>query len=954
MTHNPFSRSLRARLVGATLSTTAIALAALVFLVALRSGQTLSEQAQEISHWSETQLSGRLLSDAKLAAARLQMQREDVERRFATIAKRWDVSTAVFSGNTVAASELMRPALALADLDGVIAFDQNLRALTADRVEADLLAANTAIGRTPLAAALRAIIARNDRERSTGFMMSLRWDGTVAGALAANETGSFVDVFGQPLFDEFGEVIGGLVGYRMLRPREEILTAFNALSGRDVFILAGSRLLSSAGAEMPDATLGVASTSGLQAIVGTEKVARCIPAAQETRLCVAAPLQELEQIKNKVVGIGEASSRSLLTTLCVVAGLTLCLVAIVLLFLSSHITRPLVRITRTVAEVARGNWHVTVPDVRREDEVGDIARAVVVLEHSLAERDQLRNDVFAKNQILTEREAQLQEQNERFDAALNNMSQGLCMYGANGHLKVSNEQFLHIYGIDAEALAPALTHSDVWLLAGLGHLPVRGRGGAQGRVTTVTLADGRHIEITVQAMADGGWVETHEDVTTSVIAQARITHLATHDALTGLPNRALLTERLGEAFSEYAEGGRAAAVICIDLDDFKGVNDTLGHPAGDDLLRQVGARLTALSSPSKTVARLGGDEFAIVLSGSDLPDGALRFAEEALTQLRRPFFIADQFVSADASLGIAVSAETDSDGEDLLRRADLALYVAKAEGGRRVRAFEPEMEERQHHRRWIERELRIAIANGQIELHYQPLFALATNTVTGFEALARWRHPERGMISPGEFVPVAEATGLIDALGVFVLRTACAAAMSWPGSLRVAVNISPIQFRDGNIHRIVEEVLQETRLPSQRLELEITESVILSQDQATYQMLTELRRLGVRFSMDDFGTGYSSLSSLNSFRFDKIKLDQSFVRNLLDRDEAAAIVHVVAELGRSLKITTTAEGVETEEQLTRLRASGFSEVQGYLLSRPIPAAEVAGFIISQSHLSAAA
>ncbi len=232
-------------------------------------------------------------------------------------------------------------------------------------------------------------------------------------------------------------------------------------------------------------------------------------------------------------------------------------------------------------------------------------------------------------------------------------------------------------------------------------------------------------------------------------------------------------------------------MICIDLDDFKGVNDTLGHPAGDDLLRQVGARLTALSSPGKTVARLGGDEFAIVLSGSDLPDGALRFAEEALAQLRRPFFIADQFVSADASLGIAVSDENDSDGEDLLRRADLALYVAKADGGRRVRAFEPEMEERQHHRRWIERELRIAIANGQIELHYQPLFELATNTVTGFEALARWRHPERGMISPGEFVPVAEATGLIDALGVYVLRTACAAAMGWPGSLRVAVNISP-------------------------------------------------------------------------------------------------------------------------------------------------------------------
>ncbi|MEG9524195.1 MAG: EAL domain-containing protein [Hyphomicrobiales bacterium] len=953
MTRNPFSRSLRARLVGATLSTAAIALAALVFLVALRSEQTLNEQAHEISRWSEAQLSGRLLSDAKLAAARLQMQREDVERRFATMAKRWDVSKAVFSGNTVAASELMRPALSLADLDGAIAFDQNLRALTADRVEADLLTANSALARTPLAAALRAMIARNDRERSTGFMMSLRWDPALAGALAADETGSLVDVFGQPLFDEFGEVIGGLVGYRVLRPREDILTAFSALSGRDVLILDGARLLSSAGAEMLGAELGAASASGLQPIAGAAKVARCIPAAQETRLCVAAPLRELEQIKNKVVGIGEVSSRSLLTTLCVVAGLTLSLMAIVLLFLSSRITRPLVRITQTVAEVARGNWHVAVPDVRREDEVGDIARAVVVLERSLAERDQLRDDVFAKNQILTEREAQLEEQNERFDAALNNMSQGLCMFGANGRLKVSNAQFLRIYGIASEALGSDPNHSDVWLLAGLADL-AGGDIGAHGRVTTATLADGRCIEITVQSMADGGWVETHEDVTTSVIAQARITHLATHDALTGLPNRTLLGERLGSAFSELAKGDRAVAVICLDLDDFKGVNDTLGHPAGDELLRQVGGRLTALSPPGSTVARLGGDEFAMVLSGSELGDGVLRLAEEALVQLRRPFLIADQFVSADASLGIAISTPTDADGDDLLRRADLALYVAKADGGRRVRAFEPEMEERQHHRRWIERELRIAIANGQIELHYQPLFELATNTVTGFEALARWHHPERGMISPGEFVPVAEATGLIDALGVYVLRTACAAAMEWPGALRVAVNISPAQFREGSIDQIVEEVLHATRLPSQRLELEITESVILGQDQATYEKLTRLRRLGVRFSMDDFGTGYSSLSSLNSFRFDKIKLDQSFVRNLMERDEAAAIVHVVAELGRSLKITTTAEGVETEEQLARLRASGFSEVQGYLLSRPIPAAGVAGFILAQCTLSAAA
>lgn len=952
MTGTVFSRSLRARLVGATLSTAAIALAALVFLVVLRSGQTLRDQAQEVSTWSEAQLSDRLFSDAKLAAARLQMQREDVERRFATMAERWDVAKAVFSGNTVAASELMRPALALADLDGAIAFDINLRALTADRVEADLLAANAAFESTSIAAALRAVMARNDREHPTGFVMSVRWDDGLSKALAAEESGTVADVFGRPVFDDFGEVIGGLVGYRVLRRHEPLMTAFASLSGRDVYILAGQNLLSSAGTDSA-VQLGSTSRAELHTVIGAEKVARCIPQVPDIRLCVAAPLRELQQLTGKVVGIGEESSRSLLRTLSVAACLTLCLVAVVLLILSNRITRPLVRVTQIVSEVARGNWHVSVPDIDRADEVGDIARAVVVLEHSLSERDQLRDDVFRQNTILTDRERQLQEQNERFDAALNNMSQGLCMFGFHGRLKVFNAQFCRIYGIARDALEAEPTHAEVRRLAGLADWS-SAEGGPVRRTLTKTLADDRCVEITVEPMADGGWVETHEDVTASVTAQARITHLATHDALTGLSNRILLADRLAAAFADYAGEGRAFTVICLDLDDFKGINDTLGHPAGDELLRQVGRRLTTLCPPGGTIARLGGDEFAIILFEADLPKGVLALAEEILVQLRRPFLLAGQVVSVDGSLGIAVSSAEDADGDDLLRRADVALYAAKADGGRRVRVFEPEMEERQNQRRWLERELRLAIRDEQIELHYQPLFDLTTNAVTSFEALARWHHPERGMISPGEFIPVAEATGLIDALGAYVLKRACSDALTWPGNLRVAVNISPIQFREGNLDQFVEEVLRTTRLPSHRLELEITESVILSQDQASLDMLSRLRRLGVRFSMDDFGTGYSSLSSLNTFRFDKIKLDQSFVRNLLETDEAAAIVHVVAELGRILKITTTAEGVETPEQLARLRASGFSEVQGYLLSKPIPAAAVVAFLNAQETLHVAA
>uniref|UniRef100_UPI001FCC17EA HAMP domain-containing protein n=1 Tax=Methylobacterium sp. B34 TaxID=95563 RepID=UPI001FCC17EA len=323
-------------------------------------------------------------------------------------------------------------------------------------------------------------------------MLSLRWDDALARALAATESGTVADIFGEPLFDDFGEVIGGLVGYRVLRAHEPTLTAFASLSNRDVLILADQNLLSSAGSEVSNAQLGPASGAELHAVLGAEKVARCIPQPPDIRLCVAAPLRELQQLTGKVVGIGEESSRALLRTLSVVAGLTLCLVAVVMLFLSSRITRPLVRITQTVSEVARGNWHVSVPDIDRADEVGDIARAVVVLEHSLSERDQLRDDVFRQNTVLTERERQLQEQNERFDAALNNMSQGLCMFGVHGRLKVYNSQFCRIYGIAPGVLDLDPTQDEVHRLAGLTDWSAAESGPIR-RTLTRTLADGRCI-----------------------------------------------------------------------------------------------------------------------------------------------------------------------------------------------------------------------------------------------------------------------------------------------------------------------------------------------------------------------------------------------------------------------------------------------------------------------------
>jgi diguanylate cyclase (GGDEF)-like protein len=424
------------------------------------------------------------------------------------------------------------------------------------------------------------------------------------------------------------------------------------------------------------------------------------------------------------------------------------------------------------------------------------------------------------------------------------------------------------------------------------------------------------------------------DVTEQRRAERRIVHMAHHDALTGLPNRVLFHQRLAEA----AASGTGLGLLMLDLDHFKLVNDTLGHPAGDALLREVAERLRACLGPGGLVARLGGDEFAIL--GEAGRDALLALADRIIAALGRPFALEGQDVAIGVSIGIALAPEHGDDPDGLLRKADTALYAAKADGRRTRRLFEPAMDAALQGRRALERDLRAAIAAEALEVHYQPLLATGSLAVTGCEALARWRHPERGFVSPGEFIPVAEETGLIAPLGEWVLHQACREAAGWPGAVRVAVNLSPAQFRTPDLVGTVARALSESGLDPARLELEITEQVLLAETKANLAVLHRLRALGVRIAIDDFGTGYASLSYLQAFPFDKIKIDRSFTAALGREAAAVAIVQAVIGLGASLGITTLAEGVETEGQLASLRRSGCGEVQGFLFSRPVPAAEI--------------
>ena len=434
------------------------------------------------------------------------------------------------------------------------------------------------------------------------------------------------------------------------------------------------------------------------------------------------------------------------------------------------------------------------------------------------------------------------------------------------------------------------------------------------------------------------------DVTERKRAEARIAHMAHHDALTDLPNRTVFSQRLNDALVRVRRDRARIAVLWVDLDHFKAVNDSFGHTVGDRLLKAAAERLRNASGEGALVARLGGDEFAVLLEAVATPNDAGAAAERLIQVLSVPFEFDGTEMTIGTSIGIALYPGDGENAEELLRNADLALYRAKAEGRGTHHFFEPEMDRQAQNRRVLEHDLRKGLTRGEFELYYQPLIDLASGRVAAFESLLRWNHPERGMVPPAAFIAVAEETGLIVPLGEWVLQAACSEAASWPDGTKIAVNLSPLQFRNRNLVAAVINALARSGLAPARLELEITESVLLAETDSNIATLHQLRSLGVRISMDDFGTGYSSLGYLRSFPFDKIKIDRSFVSEIAQDEDCAAIIRAISGLGRSLRIRTAAEGVETEAQLGRLRDEGCTEVQGYYFSPPRPASEVAGLL----------
>jgi diguanylate cyclase (GGDEF)-like protein len=550
------------------------------------------------------------------------------------------------------------------------------------------------------------------------------------------------------------------------------------------------------------------------------------------------------------------------------------------------------------------------------------------------------------------------EDQQLLHAVLDNMPHGVSMFDAEARLVFCNRRYVEMYDLSVELVKPGCSYQGLLAQRQRArtfcgdadqHLAELKSKVAEGNTfaNVVALDDGRAFSIVNKPLADGGWLAIHEDVTERRRAEQQIAHMARHDALTDLPNRVLLRERL-EHELKRVKRGEIVAMLCLDLDHFKSVNDTLGHPIGDELLKLVADRLRGCTREPDTIARLGGDEFAIIMTQLRQPSDAAVLARRIRSSISKPYQVDGHQIVSDISIGISIAPIDGSEPDHLLKNADMALYGAKADGRGTYRFFEADMDKRMKERRDLEMDLRQALATGEFELHYQPLVNLQTNEISAFEALLRWHHPSKGLISPADFVPIAEETGLIVSIGEWVLRTACKETANWPDHVKVAVNLSPAQLRTKNLVSLVKDALADCGMAPERLQLEITETMLMQNTFATLAMLHELRKLGVQIAMDDFGTGYSSLSYLRSFPFDKIKIDRSFIQDLANGAEPRAIVHAVAGLAKCLNMISTAEGVETQQQLDTLQAAGCTEMQGYLFSRAKPADEIVQLLQSRA------
>ncbi len=931
-----------------------VAFTLFIILVSTVYDGILEHQVREIKALSASNLSQRLSTDASLAAARITNMIFAIRTHdLVSTAQRSDVRNAVETRNVAAISEILNPAVTASDLDGILVVDEQFHIIGGHSNRLDILPLSKLVNSGVFPASFSNYLSTATKNRIVAAEALMQVDPRLFMLPDIKGSSGPVNFVQYPIFDDFGDVQGALIGYRAIRLNEHVLSDFVDTTNTKIIIRDHGKSIYSFGLG-ENATISGPSNDGdlLEASsdlgVQGDFRAKCVAYSTGFDVCGLASVADLNALTSKLSHIGNQDSGSLVYYMIIFGIVSLASFALVSHFVARQITAPLVTMTKVVSHIADGRVDVDVPSTGRKDEIGNIARAVQTLRSFVMERDALKENTAAQNRVLVEKETQLNLQNSRFDSALANMPQGLCMLDADGGVIVANQRFCELKESDPRLATPGKPY------ASGDETDTTPQHDKRRRIeltdafrSEFQMSDGRFIAISHQPTPEGGWVGIYDDVTLRKKSEERINYLASHDPLTGLWNRHIFLRNLEESYLYLPNIGEGFGVLAMDLDGFKAVNDTFGHPFGDQLIKMVAVRLKKCVRQNDTVSRLGGDEFAILLRGVREQSDMQKIARNIIAQIAQPFIIEGKRIAVSMSVGIALGPQDGADSDILLKNVDLALYKAKHTGKNRFCSYEASMQSDMQEKQALAFDLRQALGNGELRPVFQPIVDLGTNRTIGFEGLMRWAHPVRGNVPPTVFIPIAEETGLIDLMGEWMLRECCRTAVSWPRPLSIAVNVSPQQFSGGGIVQLVMSTLASTGLPSRLLEIEITESVVLEESEGNSSTLNMLRDMGVRISMDDFGTGYSSLRTLHNFPFDKIKIDRSFIQTISMSGGAGPIVKAAVQLATDLNILVTAEGVETAEQLEILRSIKCSQVQGYFLGKPMERSQVLTYLADE-------